>query len=197
MPEPFVTIELSAEAQQIARNYQGASEKMLQAIRRGMDRGMQYALSGIVQSRFTGQGPYPVARHELGVVTNRLRSSIRASKAVIDGNTVSAGIGTNVFYMRIHEDGADYTRTSKPGKVRLRVLASGALMRGPTFGARFAKTSHKRVKEVAFEGGKTYPVHVPARQPLRFGLEDQAYKVLAEIEAEISALSARMGGATP
>ena len=47
-------------------------------------------------------GPRPTF---LGVVTNRLRSSIASTKAIKSGNEYSVKIGTNVQYARAHEFG--------------------------------------------------------------------------------------------
>jgi phage gpG-like protein len=45
----------------------------------------------------------------LGVVSNRLRSSLRKSAAIVSESTVESALGTNVAYAGVHEYGIDRT----------------------------------------------------------------------------------------
>ncbi len=78
---------------------------MLGAIQRGMTIGAQIIAGKVIEERLTGKGPFPVAEHRLGVVTGRLRSSVRATPARIVGQSVIVSIGTPVEYARAHEFG--------------------------------------------------------------------------------------------
>jgi phage virion morphogenesis protein len=74
-------------------------------------------------------------------------------------------VGTNAVYAAIHQFGGILTRTSKPGKVRLRTGKDGSLLHQDGYAnlAIFAQKKHKRFKEVSFAGGTSYQVNMPAR----------------------------------
>jgi phage virion morphogenesis protein len=81
-----------------------------------------------------------------------------------------AGIGSNSPYAAIHHFGGTIQREGKAGTVRLRTDAKGNLMRQGKHGklAVFARKSHKRAAERAFEG-KPYSITLPARPALPVG----------------------------
>ncbi len=80
-------------------------EAMRDAIARGMTHGAQIIVGMVTEERLTGKGPFPVSDHRLGVVTGRLRQSLRATPARVEGQSVIIGIGTPVEYARLHEFG--------------------------------------------------------------------------------------------
>jgi phage gpG-like protein len=149
------------------------TDDVLRGLRATMDEQNQLTIGHTRQARLTGKGPFPVSEGRLGVRTNRLRSSLRAAKASITGNSVVSSIGSNVEYAAAHEFGSKIHRTVKPGSVRLRTTAKGDLLRGLTGGAVFAKAKQKRVREVPYAGGKSYTVNIPARAPIAHGIEDR------------------------
>jgi hypothetical protein len=69
-----------------------------------IDRLNQLTIGHIQRDYLSQRGPLT-----LGVITNRLRGSIRASLAYPDGSTVRSGIGSNVVYAAAHEFGFDGT----------------------------------------------------------------------------------------
>ena len=73
-----------------------------QAICRAMDDENTLTVTHIMNNYLSAKGPMT-----LGVVTNRLRSSIRPSLSVISGATISSAIGSNVVYAAPHEFGFD------------------------------------------------------------------------------------------
>lgn len=168
-------IKFTEEAQAVLQEMQTMPARMLQEIATALDQENQYTVSHIQAQRMTGVGPFPVEQHKLGVRTNRLRSSVRASSAEIDGQRVVSGIGSNVLYARVHELGARIHHPARSGSVRLRTDARGGLLRqrGSQHLAVFAAGHHKRAKEVKYEG-KAYDVEMPARAPITTGVEDRA-----------------------
>jgi phage gpG-like protein len=192
LPQITITVD-DAAAKLLAK----ASAQMLPAVLRGLRQTLavenELTVSHIREKRATGQGPFAPAENRLGVITGRYRRAIRASKAQIVGNTVVAAIGNNVVYAGVHEFGGTFTRTSKPGSVRLRTNARGELIRGSTGGAVFATRGLKRVREVAFAGGKTYTVKVPARAPIGTGIQDRAGRYSAQASASIIATLRGLG----
>lgn len=177
-------------ADQIAKLKRCADElpgQALAAIQRGVNRASQLVVAGIQEKRLTGQGPFPVSEGRLGVRTNRLRSSLRATAAQTQDGEVTATIGTNVVYAAIHEYGGVIERTVKPGSVRLRTDKKGNLLTRGNL-AIFAKRSHKLAKEVSYAGGKQYRIVMPARHWFSKGIADNQQIFATEITSEINTL---------
>jgi phage gpG-like protein len=76
------------------------SKKQDEVIRKSLSESAQYLVGWIKTNRLSGPRP-----QFLGVVTNRLRSSITATPTIKSGNSYIAKVGTNVEYGRIHEYG--------------------------------------------------------------------------------------------
>jgi len=183
MNAPVIYIELPPETlakiEQLKTEL--GQEAMLNAIRQGMDKAAALTVFDIQNKRLTGEGPFPVEEHRLGIGHkngNHLRDSLRYTPAVIEGDTVTGGIGTNVEYAAIHEFGGVIKRTVKAGSVRLRTKRNGDLERNEWGGAIFAKRkgkgAHSQFREVSFAGGKTYEIRIPARAPIGHGIADNA-----------------------
>ena len=145
-----------------------------------MDLANQAAITNIQQKHLTGKGPFPVAEHKLGTVTNLLRGSVWASgtQQIGDGQVQSA-IGSNVKYAAIHEFGGRTHHEPRQKKIRHRVDARGTLLtqvvtrkNGKSFiGLIFARNSHKRVREQMVDV-KGYDTNMPERMPFRTGLDE-------------------------
>lgn len=118
----------------------------------------------IQAKRLTGKGPFPPALHKLGVRTNRLRSSIRATAPRIEGNSVVSEIGTNVVYARVHEFGFD-------GKVPIFQHQVRSFLRRVA-----GKKRRRRVKEHTrgIFGPAFKRLRMPQRMPIAAGLADRA-----------------------
>jgi phage gpG-like protein len=183
-----ITLELSPGAIALMEQLTGMPFQMRRAIARGMDRAGMLAVSDIQARRLTGQGPFPVEEHRLGVKTSRLRTSLRWSPAQTDeSGAVVGAIGSNVIYAAIHEFGDVINRTTKPGNVLLRTTKKGALLRqdGHPNLARFGSKRHKLVKQVSYQGGKQYTITIPARAPIGHGVADNMPVFEREISVEL------------
>lgn len=126
------------------------------AIAKAMDVQNQLTVDHIIEHRMTGQGPFPVSEGRLGVRTGRLRSSLRASAAVVNGQSITAAIGSNVKYAGAHEFGAvtkPHIIKARPGKSLRFFLGGREIFR----------------KSVKHPGSK-----IPARQPIYRGIQDRA-----------------------
>jgi len=75
------------------------------AVKRGLDFAISQVRGRIQAQRLSGKGPYPPSEHRLGIVTQQLQRSLREEPAVIAGNTITASIGSPVFYGYLHEYG--------------------------------------------------------------------------------------------
>jgi len=120
-----------------------------------------------VEGNFDAQGrppwkPSKRAQREGGKTlqdTGQLAASIQEFVTA-----TSAGVGTNKEYAAIHHFGGDITRYPFSSTVRLRTLASGALMRQTGFDnlARFAGARHKRAVTRRFTSSG-FTITMPSR----------------------------------
>ena len=101
MSEVYVTISPKAQ-ELINRLY--AVDQLGVILCPVIDKQNELSVAHIQRDYLSQQGPMT-----LGVITNRLRSSIRASSAYPDGSTIRSGIGSNVVYAVPHEFGFDGT----------------------------------------------------------------------------------------
>jgi hypothetical protein len=99
-------IFISSNASAILRQVVQLPTRMAQAIARAMDKENQITVGVIQSEQLTGPRP-----SKIGVITNRLRGSIRAIKAIITGNTIESAIGSNVSYAGPLERGFNGTVT--------------------------------------------------------------------------------------
>ncbi len=153
------------------------------ALAREMDFQNELTVAQIQCAHLSG----PTTDSSLSVRTDRLRSSVNASKAVILGTGVASTIGSNVKYATIHEFGGVIQRTVKAGSVKLLTNKRGELLTRGNL-ATFARTK-KRVRkmdshfrEVKFAGGKSYTITIPARAPFGHGIADRLPDYTAAFE---------------
>lgn len=193
---PSIAIPLTPRAIALMEKYAAMPLTITRAVAAGLDEAMPLVLAKVTTERLTGQGPFPVAEHRLGVRSGQLREGAYVSPAQIAGPAVTARIGSPVFYAGIHEFGATFQRTSKPGTVRLATDRRGALLRnGPL--AIFAKKNRKTAREVSYAGGKTYEVHVPARHAFGFGVSDSIPIITEKVSAHVATALDPKGETTP
>ena len=80
--------------------------RLMGPLSRAWASGAQEVVGRAVKNRFTGKGPFPVETNRLGVRTNRLRKSVRATALQVDGaGNASVSMGSNVSYFAAHEFG--------------------------------------------------------------------------------------------
>ncbi len=102
MPETF----------HIVVNDHGLTERMRQfparalaATARALDEQNELTVSAIISRRLSFNRDPPSTPDGLRVQSGRLRSSMRRTKAAIQGTGVVSSIGTNVKYAGVHEEG--------------------------------------------------------------------------------------------
>lgn len=166
-----VKIQLTEQAQKVVAGLKVMPGTVLGAVASAMGKENLLTVSYIQREHLTGQGPFPVEQHKLGVVTNRLRSSLNASTPVVQGQQVISDIGSNVKYAAIHEFGGRIHHSARQTTLRHRVDARGNLLRQlnhPNL-AVFAGRKHKRARATEV----TIPAHdvnMPERAPIRTGI---------------------------
>lgn len=106
------SVTLTADVAEAIRKLKSLPDTVGPAMAAAMDFENQITVGHIMYRKLSQRGP-----DTLGVVTNRLRGSVRASKSVVTSRQISSGIGSNVKYAGVHEFG--YTGTvSVPGFTR-------------------------------------------------------------------------------
>ncbi len=98
----MIQILISTDAQKIVKQLDAFPDAMKRRIGQALDKQNQLTIARAQGERMSGPRP-----EVLGVVTNRLRGSLNASKAVISAGSVDSTIGTNVAYAQVHEHGID------------------------------------------------------------------------------------------
>ena len=180
-------ISLTPEAERLIAGMQTLPSRVMNYIAAAMNQENLRTVSYIQARHLTGRGPFPVAEHRLGVVTNRLRQSLWASEAQpISGNQVESAIGTNVKYAALHEFGGVIHHASRQMKVRHKLDARGNLVKQLSNEKLlvFAKAGAKRVRETTVQT-KAYDTHMPERAPIRTGIAECLPKYKQTISAHI------------
>ncbi len=167
-----VKIELTPQAEKILRHMTNMPQSMLVDIAKGMQRANVLMVSRIQEERLTGDGPFPVEEHKLGVRTGRLGGSLRSGETMIGDSKVESSIGSNVKYAAVHEFGLPVHHPARVGKLRLKTNR-GNLVRqeGYSHLAVFARRRGKAYKEVGAIFGE-YTQQMPERAPVRTGIAE-------------------------
>lgn len=180
-----IQIQLAPAAVALLRTSGTWPVRVLEALRKSTDLQNELTVGHIQAARLSGKGPFPVDEGRLGVVTNRLRSSLRPAKAVVNGTQIESSLGSNVRYAGAHEFGFDgavtvraHTRTNPRADL---VSFRGQQGRRDAFGGALLTPAGKTRKGVVPVASAVVSVrqhtaqrHVPARAPIRHGIEDRA-----------------------
>lgn len=144
--------------------------------RQAIQRGMMFLATRIQRERFTGQGPFAVEAHRLGVRSGRLRRDIHAPDTVMTGDGYVSRIGASVSYFAVHELGYDGD-VMVPGHRR-----RAYTRRGRRIGETMVRSHRRRLV-------------MPARAPMRTGIEEHAESVVGgELERSLRAQAERQRG---
>lgn len=156
---------------------------MLPVLSSRLSKASQIIVGRAVRGRFTGRGPFPRSQARLGVVTGRLRRSIRASRPMIDADGIRIGFGSNVKYFAVHEFGSQ-ARVNVRGHSRkldgVRKLHRGKLTKATQRAA--VKRRKKGLKTSAFVRPHQRQLKVPARAPMGTELRDPRSRQTLERE---------------
>jgi hypothetical protein len=194
-----VVIEISAPtpAQQAA--IERLPRRFIEALRPEMDRTNEIIVGHIQAARLSRRGP-----ETLGVRTNRLRLSARPSKAVIEGDSVNATLGSNVRYAAPHEFSfagtvsvKAHTRKSKP---RIATHTHNFTEFNWRSGKMVARVRRVKVKAKPTEmqvRAHSRKMNIPARAPFQRGIEDKVSLYDQAVGRAVDRAIASEGGATP
>jgi|GEM_PF-5104526 len=184
-----LVITLSSNAAEIVAALGRFTPAMQQAIAKALDLQNELSIGAMQRNKLSGPRP-----DVLGVVSNRLRSSIRKSNAVVSEMTAESAIGSNVKYAGVHEFGFDstvqvsafsrkvQTRNQTEVGVAQVSLADGRIRR--------RKTAKRTASGVAFVKAHSRHMKMPKRSFI--------FSTITEREADYSkAVSAAIESAWP
>jgi len=168
-----IKIQLTPEAEQAIRESKTLPFRISAGIAGALDKENQLTVS-LIQSKylsFSKGGPVnPIGCR---VISNRLRGSLRASPATIQGNAIVSAIGSNVKYAAAQEFGFEGDETVSPHtrkNVKLQtVFGKRRKIRGGDIGVR-SYTRHMKLAGRGF---------------VRRGLADRTANYTASISAAI------------
>lgn len=169
---PTPQLSLTPEAAALIAGAQAWPRKLTRNLRDTLDLQNELTVGELVQNRMSARGP-----ETLGVVTSRLRRSVRPSKAVVSGTAIESAIGSNVRYMGAHEYGFVGTvqvpqHTRRNAMLDLLETGEGKRVeRWESFGIRGKKT--KVAGGVSVVRAHTMRLNIKERAPLRRGINDR------------------------
>lgn len=153
------------------------------AIARAIKDGLDMLAGRAIKTRFTGKGPFPVVEHRLGIVSGRLRGSVRADDVVLLGNGYSSRMGATVEYFGAHERGfsgtvnvPEHTQSAYTVKRKEQSRISKSGKKSSIRANQYSVLAHS-------VRAHTRKLNIPARAPLRTAIEELGPQILG---AEIS-----------
>jgi phage gpG-like protein len=164
-----IEIRLGNSAKAVIERLATAPPRMMEAVRVTMDQQNQYAIGHTTEARLTGRGPFSPADNRLGVVTGKLRQSLRSTPAAVSGKTVVSAIGTNLRYAGVHEFGFSGTVSVRPHSRRNQGRDRFGLKNPKSLGDEIKKTA----SGVSFVKGHSRKMNMPERAPIRTGIQDR------------------------
>lgn len=185
-----IQITLPKETERALLNVVAWPRKMTRKLIEELNLLNQETKGHIEQARATGKGPFPVAEGRLGVVTSRYRRQVRASFPVISGRDIESAIGNNVRYAGAHEYGFRGTvqvreHRKRNAMVDLVQVGDQVVPRWQSFGLKGKKT--KVATGVVRVRAHRMAMNIPARAPIRRGIEDRLPRYAPRLGAAIVA----------
>jgi phage gpG-like protein len=179
----LIQIKLDGNALAVLPRLANFGRQVIEEVRAEMDVQNELTVGHIKEQRATGIGPFPVADGKLGVRTGRYRRSIRRTKARVLGNTIVSSIGSNVAYAGAHEFGFNAVVDVR-GHVR---TVASRNVRGVIDGKR-----KKIAQGIGTVSAHQRRMNIPARMPIRRGIEDRTAEYSAAISQRVVGLFQRL-----
>ena len=183
-----VKITVQTNLPQVTAALSRLPAQIQQRLTAALDKQTQLAIGHITRRYMRRRGP-----ETLGVVTSRLRNSLWATPARMEGNEVVASIGTNVSYAAVHEFGFSGTvnvraHTRRAGRVKGKKLVKEVSEFNGKATGRTRKASRKGGSKTVNVRAHTRKVNIPARAPIRKGLEDRSGAIASALQSALTKL---------
>lgn len=169
-----VEISFAPEAVALLRAAPAWPARLMRDVAAAIDLENELTVGHIQAQRMSRRGP-----ETLGVVTNRLRLSLRPSKAEIREDSVDSSIGSNVGYMGPHEFGFQGLVTVRAHERRVFASRGGGERTRYSMGEDGRIVARKtgrarRVSGVVQVRSHAREMNIPSRAPIRRGIADRA-----------------------
>lgn len=177
----LIEIQLSERSREAIERLAEYPQRLTAAIRSALDKENQLTVGHIVSAKLSRRGP-----KTLGVRSNRLRGSVRATRARANGaGQVVASIGTNVVYAGVHEFGFR-------GRVGVRAHTKNMTFKRSALASSYyhmvggtkIKKSSKQTVQVAVRA-HSRQVNFPKRAPIATGILERQERYRNAIEKAI------------
>ena len=189
----MIKIALRADAAAVLEKTRAFPAIMSRVVADAIDRRNQFTVGYIVATKLTAAGPKFLNRR-----TGRLGGSARATKAVIEGGTVTSSIGTNVEYAGLHEYGfkgtvsvAAFTRKNPQADKFSRAGVTLTRRQASAFFSKDGRTTRAGVLKissaVSFVRAHQRKMNFPARAMFQTGIDEQLPLYTADISDAIIA----------
>lgn len=175
-----IGFELTPKAQRLLAALGNAPMWAPKDIARVMDKENEKTIGHIQQAYLSFPKSGPALAIGLRVQSNRLRSAVWKSEAVVSGNTIRSAIGDSVKYAAAHEFGVDKVVTVRPhARQRFKVESFAGI------GKRRVK---RRVRKAdTFVGVGQRRMVLPARGMFQRGITDRSTNYSQRISAAVIA----------
>ena len=185
-PPIVIQVELPEDARALIKGLEEFPDKIVLALKRGIDKALPEVASQIQAQRLTGQGPFPVEEHMLGVRSGQLRQSVWFAEGVIQDNTVTASLGSPVRYAAVHEFGFEGDVQVRPFfRKNRRADQYGKIERVSRRTGRRYKSTVKTASGIAPVTSHTRHMRIPARAPFGYGVADSDQLIINAVTSEL------------
>lgn len=181
-----INIGLDSNAAEIGAKLDAFPAEMANAIAATLDHENELTIGQIQTRKLSRRGPTT-----LGVISNRLRLSIRRTDAIVQGMVIDSAIGSNVKYMGVHEFGFHETVLVREHRARHHALDVFSVRGKIIPGWQMTDLgTGKHGKSRIAEGFVTVRAHhmtmnIPARAPIRTTIAERSADYRAAISNAI------------
>jgi len=174
---PSVTITLPPETVALLARVSAWPAALTRAVIATLNEQNQITVGHIQRTRASGKGPYPVSEGKLGHVSGFYFKELWAAKPIVSGGSILSAIGNHIRYAGAHEFGANKTVAVKEHMSRrLQTFTQKASKYVDPRTGRIRKSAKRTItltKAVFKVKAHQMRMHIPARAPIRRGIEDR------------------------
>lgn len=179
----LVQIQITDNAAEVLRQVKAFPAEMAVAIALALDLENELTVGHAQAKKMSRRGPTT-----LGVVTNRLRSSLRPAKATVRGGEIESAIGSNVAYAGAHEYGFDgnvAVRGFRRKNARGDQLGTTASEFNPKTGKIRKAKVVQTASGVSFVRPFSRHMRMPARSYIRTSLDERSGDYTSAVSAAV------------
>lgn len=181
-------IKITSNAAETASKLEAMPKAMLEGIASVLDYQNEMSVGQIQATKLSRRGPTT-----LGVISNRLRSSIRPARAVLSGGNFESSIGSNVSYAAVHEFGIDEDVAVRAHQRKVHSVSLTTAIFNPKTGKISKRKSSPSVTQLVSVKAFTRHMKIPARRYIASTVESRQGDYVSALSQAVQ--SAWNGGA--